>query len=157
MKKYFFYDFPIGIIGIVEDQQCICEVYFSRERVEKANAIECRTPLLEEAAKQLKEYFDGRRKEFDLPFSIKGTDFQEKVWNVLLTIPYGQTRSYKEIAEQIGNPKACRAVGMANNKNPLMILVPCHRVVGKDGNLTGYAGGLELKKTLLELEQQSIV
>jgi O-6-methylguanine DNA methyltransferase len=103
--------------------------------------------------KQFTEYEQGIRKVFDLPLHIKGTEFQKKVWNALLEIPYGETRSYQEIAIQIGNPKAVRAVGGACNRNPIGIIVPCHRVVGKNGSLTGYAGGLDYKKLLLENEK----
>lgn len=103
--------------------------------------------------KQFTEYEEGARKAFDLPLHIKGTEFQKKVWNALLEIPYGETRSYQEIAIQIGNPKAVRAVGGACNRNPIGIIVPCHRVVGKNGSLTGYAGGLDYKKLLLEKEK----
>jgi len=103
--------------------------------------------------KQFTEYEKGIRKVFDLPLHIKGTEFQKKVWNALLEIPYGETRSYQEIAIQIGNPKAVRAVGGACNRNPIGIIVPCHRVVGKNGSLTGYAGGLDYKKLLLENEK----
>lgn len=103
--------------------------------------------------KQFTEYEKGIRKIFDLPLHIKGTEFQKKVWNALLEIPYGETRSYQEIAIQIGNPKAVRAVGGACNRNPIGIIVPCHRVVGKNGSLTGYAGGLDYKKLLLENEK----
>ena len=105
-----------------------------------------------QAKAQLSEYFAGTRQEFTLPLSPKGTPFQQKVWAALQTIPYGQTRSYGEIARQIGSPKAARAVGMANHHNPIAILIPCHRVVGQNGALTGYAGGLERKKALLQLE-----
>ncbi len=101
---------------------------------------------------QLEEYFDGKREVFDFPFKLKGTDFQIKVWSALCEIPYGKTSTYKEIAEKIGSPKAFRAVGNANNKNKLMIVVPCHRVIGSDGKLVGYAGGLDFKKRLLDLE-----
>ena len=103
---------------------------------------------------QLEEYLAGERTEFDVPLCPRGTPFQQKVWQTLQTIPYGQTRSYGEIAEQIGRPKACRAVGMANHANPILVLIPCHRVVGKNGSLTGYTAGLELKQRLLELEKQ---
>ena len=103
---------------------------------------------------QLNEYFAGTRKSFDLPLKFDGTEFQNRVWRELQNIPYGKTISYKELAEKTGNIKACRAVGMANNKNPLPIIIPCHRVVGSNGKLTGYAGGLEVKKFLLELEQE---
>lgn len=112
------------------------------------------TRLLVQAAEQLDEYFTGKRKEFHLPLAAEGTLFQKRVWNALCTIPYGETRSYKDIAIQIGNAKACRAVGMANHNNPIGIIVPCHRVVGADGKLVGYAGGLDRKQLLLELERK---
>ncbi len=104
---------------------------------------------------QLSEYFEGMRKTFDFSYELNGTPFQKKVWNALLEIPYGETRSYKDIAKSIGNEKASRAIGMANNKNPIIIVVPCHRVIGSDGNLVGYAGGIDSKKYLLELEQRN--
>ena len=108
--------------------------------------------LCREVEKQLNEYFSGSRKVFDLPLDPAGTEFQQKVWDALQAIPYGARRTYGEIAAAVGNPKASRAVGMANNRNPIMIIIPCHRVVGADGALTGYAGGLEMKQALLELE-----
>ena len=111
------------------------------------------TTLIKEAHQQLSEYLKGERKSFDLPLRMKGTDFQQRVWNALLKIPYGETRSYKQIAEAIGNPKAVRAVGMANNRNPLLIVVPCHRVIGADGKLVGYGAGIEKKEFLLRLEK----
>ena len=113
------------------------------------------TPLNKEAATQIKEYLKGSRKDFDLPLKPEGTDFQLRVWQALLAIPYGETRSYQEIAEQAGNIKACRAVGLANNRNPIAIIIPCHRVIGKNGSLTGYGGGLEIKARLLELEKNN--
>jgi len=103
-------------------------------------------------ASQLEEYFSGRRRCFDLPLDLRGTDFQKRCWRELLKIPYGQTRSYADIARAIGNPSAVRAVGLANGQNPIAIVVPCHRVIGSDGSLTGYGGGLETKRKLLELE-----
>ncbi len=103
---------------------------------------------------QLSEYFAGKRKKFDLPLDLNGTDFQLSVWRALLKIPYGETRTYGEIAKSLGKPGAARAVGMANHDNPVAVVVPCHRVVGHDGSLTGYAGGLHLKQALLSLEQQ---
>ena len=112
------------------------------------------TELLKEAANQLMEYFQGKRKEFTLPLDPQGTEFQKKIWAALRTIPYGQTRSYGEVAAQVGNPKAARAVGGANNKNPIMIFIPCHRVVGADGSLTGFACGIEVKKYMLDLERR---
>jgi len=111
------------------------------------------TPLLLETQNQLEEYFTGTRKTFDLPLSPKGTPFQQAVWQALREIPYGETRSYKEIAQTIGRPKACRAVGQANNRNPLMIVQPCHRVIGTNGSLTGFAHGTDMKQFLLDLEK----
>lgn len=151
MKKLWFYKTKIGTIGIAEDGRGITDVFLGEKSEDLDVSLE-ETPLLRRAAAEIEEYLDGRRKEFEAPIHLAGTDFQKKVWETLRRIPYGQTRSYQEIAESVGNPKACRAVGMANHKNPIMILVPCHRVVGKNGSLTGYAGGLEIKKFLLELE-----
>lgn len=110
--------------------------------------------LLTEAFRQLEEYFIGERREFDLPLELCGTDFQRQVWQELLKIPYGETVSYKDIAARVGNPYAARAVGMANHSNPIAIIVPCHRVIGADGRLGGYAGGGELKEALITLEHQ---
>lgn len=104
--------------------------------------------------RELDEYFQGKRKTFDIPLRTHGTAFQEKVWAALRAIPYGEVRSYKEVAEAIGHPKAYRAVGMANNANPIFIIIPCHRVIGADGSLTGYGGGLPMKKALLSLEKK---
>ena len=112
------------------------------------------TPLLRQAAAELTAYFAGQLRQFPVPLAPKGTPFQQKVWAALREIPYGETRSYKEIAAMVGNEKACRAVGMANNRNPLPIFIPCHRVVGTDGKLVGYAGGLDVKTFLLELEKE---
>ncbi len=111
------------------------------------------SPMAREAAAQLEEYLAGRRRVFDLPLAPRGTPFQQEVWAALCRIPYGETRSYADIAAAIGRPKACRAVGMANNRNPIPIFIPCHRVIGKKGSLVGYAGGLFLKERLLLLEQ----
>ncbi|KHT43997.1 methylated-DNA--[protein]-cysteine S-methyltransferase [Vibrio sinaloensis] len=110
--------------------------------------------ILNNAIKQLQEYFCGERTEFNLPLSARGTQFQQQVWHALTTIPYGETWSYQELANAIGNPKAVRAVGLANGKNPISVIVPCHRVIGKNGKLTGYAGGVERKAQLLKLEQK---
>lgn len=109
-------------------------------------------PVLDEAGRQLGEYFAGQRRAFDLPLDFMGTDFQKRVWAALLTIPFGETRSYADIAGQIGKPLACRAVGAANGRNPISIIAPCHRVVGANGALTGFAGGLKAKQYLLVLE-----
>ncbi len=138
---------PIGNIKIEECNGEIIRIAYSEEApVTSVNKV------LQIAEKQLAEYFAGVRREFDLPLNPKGTEFQHKVWNALKEIPYGETRTYKQIAENIGKPTACRAVGMANNKNPIMIVVPCHRVVGSNGSLTGYAFGVDMKEKLLKLE-----
>jgi len=110
------------------------------------------SPLLLEAERQLQEYFAGTRKEFELPLSPSGTRFQRLVWDALCRIPWGETRTYGQIAAELGKPRACRAVGMANKRNPLPIFIPCHRVIGANGNLTGYAYGLDIKRRLLQLE-----
>ena len=141
---------PIGLLQIVEDDSAITTIRLAENSFPQK---EEETPLLLEAKRQLTEYFSGKRKNFDLPLAPKGTPFQQKVWAALQTIPYGETRSYKQVAEQIGNPKACRAVGLANNKKPIILAIPCHRVIGADGRLVGYAGGVWIKEKLLELEQ----
>ena len=111
------------------------------------------TPLLEKTKKELAEYFAGKRKEFDLPLNPEGTPFQMKAWEGLRTIPYGETRTYKQMAEYAGSPKGYRAIGLANNKNPISIIIPCHRVIGADGKLVGFGGGLDKKELLLNLEK----
>ena len=149
-----FVETRIGCLEIVEKEQFLTHLLFS-DKKSPTNTIEQWTPLLQIVAKQLKEYLEGKRRVFDIPLKLSGTDFQLSVWNALLTIPYGKTRSYREIAEQVGSPKAYRAVGMANHRNPIAIIVPCHRVIGADGSLTGFGGGLELKRELLELERRT--
>lgn len=153
MKKAFYYDTSIGTIGIAENSRSITNVFFEGTVVPKEFEIE-ETPLLIEASKQLREYLSGERKEFQLPIETEGTEFERSVWEALRTIPYGEVRSYGQLAEQIGRPKACRAVGRANGLNPLSIILPCHRVIGSNGKLTGYAGGLVMKQQLLELEER---
>lgn len=148
---FYFETETIGKITIVENGKAINHVYFGELAAKKENIKE--TALLKEAGKQLEEYFLGIRKIFDLPAEPKGTDFQKKVWNELLKIPYGKTCSYKDIAIGIGNKNACRAVGMANNRNPIPIIIPCHRVIGSDGKLVGYGGGLHIKEKLLRIEE----
>ncbi len=150
---YFTYETPIGEITVCCFGGAVTGLRFGRVAPEGTDIKEIRTELSDKAYEQILEYLNGTRKKFDLPIQMEGTEFQKKVWDALLTIPYGETRSYKEIAEQIGDVKATRAVGMANNKNPIAIVVPCHRVVGANGTLTGYAGGLDIKKKLLELEK----
>lgn len=149
MKHRCHYRMPIGNVCIEEECGNITAIYIDKE----ASGDDSSTPLLQRAGSQLSEYFQGKRKEFDLPLAPVGTDFQRRVWDALLTIPYGKTRSYGEIAAQIGQPKASRAVGGANNRNPIMIVIPCHRVIGANGSLTGYGGGLDVKQYLLELEK----
>lgn len=150
---YFVYQTPLGHLTIASNGSAITAIAFG----ERALAGECRaTELTNRAANQLQEYLAGKRRAFDLPLAPEGTDFQKRVWTALTEIPYGQTRSYSEIAAAIGNPKACRAVGGANNKNPLPIVVPCHRVIGANGTLVGYAGGSKVKAHLLDLERRAL-
>lgn len=154
MGNGFYYETEIGKIGIVENGTAITNMYFGDIIPEDVNIEE--TPLLKKANKELQEYFSGKRKNFDLPLEAEGTDFQRKVWKALQEIPYGETCSYKDIAENIGNTKASRAVGMANNKNPIFIFIPCHRVIGSNGKLVGYAAGLDVKERLLEMEKRNV-
>ncbi len=142
----------LGTFGIIEENGAITFVLFHPEKERPKECTEQSTPLLERAAVQLSEYALGKRRDFDLPLSPKGTEFQKKVWEELQKIPYGDTISYQELARRIGNPKACRAVGAANGKNPIPIIIPCHRVIGENGTLTGFGGGLALKETMINLE-----
>ena len=148
---------PVGQLKLVATETALVAVLWENEnpnRVRLAELIEnVQHPILLETQKQLNEYFAGQRQVFDLALDFEGTEFQQKVWQALLTSPFGETRSYKQIAEQIGNVKAVRAVGAANGKNPISIITPCHRVVGANGKLVGFAGGLENKDVLLQLEQ----
>ena len=137
---------PFGSFHIVSDGKAITELYTGTAQETES------CPILAEATQQLTDYTNGTREHFDLPVKPKGTVFQQAVWAALQTIPYGETRTYGEIAAQIGNPKATRAVGMACNKNPILMVIPCHRVIGKNGSLTGFGAGLELKELLLNLE-----
>ena len=149
----FFYDSPLGRILIWEEDSSITQLYFAGETDHDADYDFRDTALLNKAVIQLKEYFCRRRKTFDLPLAPKGTAFQQRVWKALLGIPYGQTCSYGQVAQAVGNEKAARAVGMANNKNPIAIVIPCHRVIGAYGKLVGYGGGLDKKAYLLNLEK----
>lgn len=154
------YQTELGELFLSATKTGLRELLFCKEREKKEShfkRIRKETPLLKEAYTQLQEYFQGKRKEFQLPLEPKGTEFQRKVWKALESIPYGQTKSYGEIARMIGNEKASRAVGMANNKNPLSIFIPCHRVIGADGKLVGYGGGLDKKIYLLDLEKNRII
>ena len=149
---------PVGILKLVATENALVAVLWENEnpkRVRLAGLIEqVDHPILLETQKQLCEYFAGTRQQFDLPLDFEGTVFQKKVWQALLGIPFGETRSYRDIAAQVGNIKAVRAVGAANGKNPISIIAPCHRVVGVNGKLVGFAGGLNNKEILLGLEKQ---
>lgn len=168
MKKTLYVDSPVGPLAIVESDGAVTEVSFARPGVAPSssgvsdtpinrNALanpsaDAASPLLEKTAREISEYFAGKLKRFTVPFKPAGTDFERRVWTALLDIPWGTTRTYGEIAATIGNPKASRAVGRAIGANPVAIIIPCHRVIGKDGSLTGYVGGLDRKKTLLAIE-----
>lgn len=147
---------PVGTLTLVARGECLAAVLWEEERENRVRLGELhredRLPVLCETARQLGEYFAGQRERFELPLDFAGTDFQRQVWAALLTIPFGQTRSYGDIARQIGNPSAVRAVGAANGRNPISIIAPCHRVIGASGSLTGFAGGLAAKHFLLALE-----
>ena len=144
----------LGKILIVEEQNKIIQIQINDEN--KNDIVIKNTEILNKTARQLEEYLSGKRKKFDIPLNPQGTNFSKKVWKALLTIPYGQVKTYKQIAEQIENPKAFRAVGMANHNNPIPILIPCHRVIGTNEKMIGYALGLEMKKFLLELEKENV-
>lgn len=143
---------PVGTLMIEEEDGAITALQIDGDAEDKAEEFPA-SALLQETKRQLEEYFAGTRKQFDLPLRPKGTEFQKKIWNILRQIPYGETRSYGEVAALAGNPKASRAVGGANHKNPIMIIIPCHRVIGADGNLVGFGGGLDVKRYLLSLEK----
>lgn len=141
------YNTIVGKIFIAEENNVITHISFT-----PVNGIKSETSLIKQAKNELDEYFKGKRKTFDLPLAPKGTEFQLKVWEALKNIPYGNTASYKDIAIAVGNEKACRAVGMANNKNPICIVIPCHRVIGSNDSLVGYSGGFDIKEKLLKIE-----
>ena len=154
MSFRIFRDFPFGRFGVEEKEGAVTHLYLN-----PAGAVlpaeERETPLLAEAMRQLAEYFAGGRREFELPLVPEGTPFMRRVWAELVKVPYGATATYGEIAERIGNPGGSRAVGLANNRNPIAIIIPCHRIIGSSGKLVGYAGGVELKERLLALESGS--
>lgn len=156
MKVQYQYQTDLGMLYIVQEDDAIAEVGILQPNqiipYEKKE-----TSLIQTAYQQLKEYFQGERQTFQLPLAPKGTPFQQKVWKTLQTIPYGETWSYLQMAKAIGNPKACRAVGMANHRNPIGIIIPCHRVIGSNGDLVGYASGLDMKRYLLNLENETLL
>ena len=157
------YKSPFGelVLGVFQDQLCLCDWKYRkmREAVDarltkglQAEMEEGNHPILEQAKKELEEYFSGIRNHFDIPVLTVGSDFQKSVWEALQRIPFGETRSYLQLSQELGNPDAIRAVASANGANALSILIPCHRIIGSDGSLVGYAGGLDAKKKLLKLE-----
>lgn len=150
--EFWMFETPFGMMAAGEESGNIVRLWLPGQPLPRL--MPHKTPLLERVEEQILEYCSGERQVFDLPLSPAGTEFQQKVWKALLDIPYGQTESYGSIARRIGCPGGARAVGMANHRNPIAILIPCHRVVGAKGRLTGYAGGLELKQKLLELERE---
>ncbi len=152
MKVYYYYT-DMGKIGIAEEGGNIRNVYFETDALPRTAEIS-ETEAIKEASRQLRAYLAGGLEEFSLPLAPSGTAFLQSVWRALRAVPYGETRSYKDIAAAVGNPKAHRAVGLANNRNPIPIFIPCHRIIGSNGKLTGYRGGLPLKKRLLELEER---
>ena len=150
-------DSPVGKLTLVASDRALVAVLWEKERPNRVRVGELeerRThPILIRAECQIAEYFAGKRKNFSLSLEMRGSSFQKQVWNALLEIPFGETKSYGDLAKRLGNPQATRAVGAATGKNPLSIIVPCHRVIGSNGKLTGFAGGLEAKTRLLQLEQ----
>lgn len=156
MKRAFYYETKLGRIVIAEDGTGITDLGLVEDSDETdsitVSIVIEETDLIKEAARQLHEYFDGDRIEFTVQLSPKGSCFRQKVWDALRKIPYGETRSYKQIAREVGNEKACRAVGLACHRNPILCMIPCHRVIGSDGRLTGFACGLSAKEMLLSIE-----
>ncbi|QQO11098.1 methylated-DNA--[protein]-cysteine S-methyltransferase [Breznakiella homolactica] len=151
MKYAYNYETAIGRLGIAAAEEGVSNIWFGGVPVDSSTEI-LETPLISNAAGQIQEYLEGCRRVFDLPLYYPGTPFQVRVWDALREIPYGAVRSYKDIALVLGSEKAVRAVGMANHVNPLAIIIPCHRVIGRNGSLVGYAGGLDIKRKLLALE-----
>ncbi len=156
METLFYYETPLGKMAICENGTAITHISLTQTSSLKEERMIRQTPLIRQAILQLRQYFAGSRKHFELPLCARGTEFQQSVWEVLRTIPYGQTRSYKEVAVALGNPNAARAVGMANHNNPITIVIPCHRVIGSDGSLVGFGPGIDVKKRLLALEKEKI-
>lgn len=154
MKYVKMMDTKIGRINLIEEDNKIIEIRINK-KVEDG-IIKKDTPVLKETEKQLEEYFEGKRKTFDVPLNPKGTNFMKKVWTALQNIPYGEVKTYQQIAEEVENPKAARAVGMANHRNPIPIIIPCHRVIGSNSKLVGYALGMDMKKFLLEWEKEHV-
>lgn len=151
-------DSPVGKLKLVASDKGLVAILWENDRPSRVRLSELvedeKHPVLAETERQLGEYFAGRRKTFSVSLDMRGTTFQKNVWEALLAIPFGETKSYGQLAKQLGNPRATRAVGAANGRNPISIIVPCHRVIGSSGKLTGFAGGLETKAHLLDLEER---
>ena len=158
-----YYQTPVGelIIGAYDNQLCLCDWRYRKMRQQVDNRLqkffnasykEQSDPVIDQTIEQLEEYFAGQRQQFNLPVSFAGSEFQQQVWQALMQLPYGETCSYLQLSERLGNPKAIRAVASANGANAISVIVPCHRIIGSDGSLTGYAGGLPAKEKLLRLE-----
>lgn len=154
INHYCYYKSPTGTLTLQANAQGLLGVWFETQKTQAENLgkLDKNQPILRRTIEQLEEYFAGEREHFTVPIALSGTEFQQQVWSALVTIPFGKTWCYQELANAIGNPKAVRAVGLANSKNPISIIIPCHRVIGKNGKLTGYAGGVERKQALLEHE-----
>jgi methylated-DNA-[protein]-cysteine S-methyltransferase len=148
---------PVGNLKLVASDQGLVAILWQNDKPSRVRLNEpvedAKHPILLDTERELEEYFAGKRKSFSIPLDMRGTPFQKNVWHALLAIPFGETRSYGQLAKQLGNPQAMRAVGAANGTNPISIIVPCHRVIGSSGKLTGFAGGLETKAQLLSLEE----
>lgn len=155
--KFNYVNSPVGILKLIANEKKLVAILWDNEKLNRVRLDEMEEssdhPILLKTAKELNEYFLGKRTTFSIPMEMQGTSFQKSVWEILNQIPYGKTWTYKQVAELINNPKAVRAVGTAIGKNPLSIIVPCHRVIGTNGTLTGFAGGLDKKQTLLTLEK----
>lgn len=154
MKYIKYINTKIGSIAIIEEDDKIIKININEKEENEITRKE--TVLLKETEKQIREYFEGKRKTFDVPLNPKGTNFMKNIWTALQDIPYGEVRTYQQIAEKVGNPKASRAVGMANHRNPIPIIIPCHRVIGSNGKLVGYALGMDIKRFLLEWEKENV-
>lgn len=159
--KYFYtvMGTPVGDIVLIADNKNLCSIYWPNQEPDKKKFLNLErkdhSKVLRTVVKQLYQYFEGKRVVFDLPIKMVGTTFQRKVWDALTTIKFGETASYRDIAKKVGNPKAARAVGAAIGKNPISIIIPCHRVIGANGKLTGFAGGVVAKELLLDLESRA--
>lgn len=155
MKNIFYYETKIGKIGISEENNYITDLFFGVQELSCEEYTVKETEIIKDANKQLSEYLNGDRKQFDLPLHPSGSEFSKQVWCELCKIPYGETRTYLELANTINRPKSYRAVGLANSKNPISIFIPCHRLIGSNGSLRGYLGGIKTKDYLLKLESEN--